>query len=184
MAKDAYNFYHSQLRINIECAFGILVQRWGFLRMKAPINYTMKKVCAIVSCLCRLHNFLIDEKEGQPPVDSISQDSLNMSINGATPLSRIAEVRNIPVSRENRNVLLPEQLLNAGHHFVDDPLRLRRRDADIGVVLPREFMASNLPVNGLGEHRRQHRLVSQNGDMLPREAMFTHTVEGNYERPH
>ena len=24
--KDAYNFYHSQLRINIECSFGILVQ--------------------------------------------------------------------------------------------------------------------------------------------------------------
>ena len=26
--KDAYNFLHSQLRINIECAFGMLVHRW------------------------------------------------------------------------------------------------------------------------------------------------------------
>ena len=25
--KDAYNFYQSQLRINIECAFGVLVNR-------------------------------------------------------------------------------------------------------------------------------------------------------------
>jgi len=27
--KDAYNFYHSQLRICVECAFGMLVGRWG-----------------------------------------------------------------------------------------------------------------------------------------------------------
>ena len=26
--KDAYNFYHSQLRIRIECTFGMLTQRW------------------------------------------------------------------------------------------------------------------------------------------------------------
>ena len=31
-SKDSYNFYHSQLRINIECAFGILVQRWGIIQ--------------------------------------------------------------------------------------------------------------------------------------------------------
>ena len=30
--KDDYNFYHSQLRIRVECAFGMLVQRWGILR--------------------------------------------------------------------------------------------------------------------------------------------------------
>lgn len=27
--KDDYNFYHSQLRIRVECAFGMLVGRWG-----------------------------------------------------------------------------------------------------------------------------------------------------------
>jgi len=26
--KDDFNFYHSQVRINIECAFGLLVNRW------------------------------------------------------------------------------------------------------------------------------------------------------------
>jgi hypothetical protein len=30
-SKDAYNFYHSQLRINIECAFGRFVHRWSIL---------------------------------------------------------------------------------------------------------------------------------------------------------
>jgi hypothetical protein len=28
---DNYNFYHLQLRIQIECAFGMLVQKWGIL---------------------------------------------------------------------------------------------------------------------------------------------------------
>ena len=27
--KDAYNFYHSQIRITVEGSFGILVKRWG-----------------------------------------------------------------------------------------------------------------------------------------------------------
>ena len=31
-SKDAYNFYHSQVRINIECTFGILVNRWRILK--------------------------------------------------------------------------------------------------------------------------------------------------------
>jgi hypothetical protein len=32
-AKDDFNFFHSQLRIHIECAFGMLVHRWAILRM-------------------------------------------------------------------------------------------------------------------------------------------------------
>ena len=34
--KDAYNFYHSQVRINIECAFRILVNQWRIL--KTPLS--------------------------------------------------------------------------------------------------------------------------------------------------
>ena len=30
--KDDFNYYQSQVRINIECAFGMLTQRWGVLR--------------------------------------------------------------------------------------------------------------------------------------------------------
>jgi hypothetical protein len=30
--KDDYNFYHSQLCICVECAFGMLVQRWAILQ--------------------------------------------------------------------------------------------------------------------------------------------------------
>lgn len=30
-AKDAFNYFHSSLRINIECAFGMLVHHFGML---------------------------------------------------------------------------------------------------------------------------------------------------------
>ena len=42
--KDDYNFYHSQVRINIECAFGMLVQRWGILRKALSSKFTIKKL--------------------------------------------------------------------------------------------------------------------------------------------
>ena len=67
LEKDAYNFYHSQLRITIEGAFGLLTQRWGFLRKQAPQQYTTKKTMAAVSCMCRIHNFLIEAGEDNAP---------------------------------------------------------------------------------------------------------------------
>ena len=55
--KDAFNFYHSSLRITIECAFGVFVHRWGVLRKPLPCNISIPKICALVRCLCVLHNF-------------------------------------------------------------------------------------------------------------------------------
>ena len=37
--KDDYNSFHSQLHIRVECAFGMLVQRWGILRSAFPEIY-------------------------------------------------------------------------------------------------------------------------------------------------
>ena len=68
--KDAFNFFHSQIRINIECAFGMLVNRWAVLRTPIPINVSIKKTTSMVRCLCCLHNFLINEKEEKEIRDS------------------------------------------------------------------------------------------------------------------
>jgi hypothetical protein len=35
-SKDDYNFYHSQIRICVQCCFGMLVGRWGVLRVAIP----------------------------------------------------------------------------------------------------------------------------------------------------
>ena len=62
--KDNYNFFHSQLRIRIECAFGMLVQRWGILRLAMPRNVSIAKTITIVLALAKLHNFCIDVADG------------------------------------------------------------------------------------------------------------------------
>ena len=58
--KDDYNFYHSQLRIRVECAFGMLVHRWGILRSAISNGITIQKTVALVNALVKLHNYCID----------------------------------------------------------------------------------------------------------------------------
>ena len=62
---DAYNFYHSQVRITIERAFGILVHRWGILRR--PLSISILKVPPLVMCLMKLHNFCIETNSMSTP---------------------------------------------------------------------------------------------------------------------
>jgi len=69
VAEDSYNYYHSQLRIRVECAFGMLVQRWGILRMVMPQTLSVSKIVAMVNALAKLHNFCVDETDGKiPPI--------------------------------------------------------------------------------------------------------------------
>ena len=58
---DAYNFYLSQLQITIKRAFGTLVDCWSILR--EPLLIPLPKVAPTVMCLCRLHNFCVDNNE-------------------------------------------------------------------------------------------------------------------------
>ena len=60
--KHDFNFYHSQGRINIECAFGMLVSRWQLV-MTPMIGISVGKSISVTLALCRLHNFMIDERD-------------------------------------------------------------------------------------------------------------------------
>jgi hypothetical protein len=61
--KDAYNFYQSQLRINVECSFGMLVHCWGILCKAVPCGISISKTTALVMCLCRLRNYCMDQTD-------------------------------------------------------------------------------------------------------------------------
>ena len=63
------DFFHSHFCINIECAFGILVHRWGILRKPMPVNLTIEKISSLVLALCKLHNFAL-LPPNQPPYNS------------------------------------------------------------------------------------------------------------------
>lgn len=58
-AEDAFNFYHSQLRITIERAFGIFVNVFGIFQ--SSMSYSIANTCEVVEACVRLHNFRIDQ---------------------------------------------------------------------------------------------------------------------------
>jgi len=54
-AHDAFNAWQSKLRIEVECAFGALVHRWGILHRKLSVR-PLRHVTTLMSALCKLHN--------------------------------------------------------------------------------------------------------------------------------
>ena len=60
--KDAYNYYYSNYRIRIECTFGELIMRFGLFWRTLKMN--LEDVGDIVNAAALLHNFIVDEREG------------------------------------------------------------------------------------------------------------------------
>jgi hypothetical protein len=118
--RDAYNFYLSQLRITIERAFGILIHRWGILRK--PLSCPVSKVGALVMCLCRLHNFCIDNGSAFS-AGSTDEDerSIRRVARHRSQLRGGTMSRAVRVDEHGR----PTELLGGGHHFADVPGRGR-----------------------------------------------------------
>lgn len=58
-----YNDRHSRARKTVECAFGIMTNKWRLLWK--PIEVNPDKADNIIKCICLLHNVVIDI-DGQP----------------------------------------------------------------------------------------------------------------------
>ena len=61
--EDSFNFHQSQQRINIECAFGMLVSRWGVLWK--PLRCKLTRAPLVVGVCMKLHNLIVDETNGR-----------------------------------------------------------------------------------------------------------------------
>ena len=116
-AKDNYNFYHSQLQINVECAFGMLVQRWSILCRPLPAAMGINKITALSLCLCKLHNFLLDDKEDIAP--RTSEDTAYGACRGNIELER---------HREFPEEVVPASLLRGSDHLDNVDPNTRRRE--------------------------------------------------------
>jgi DDE superfamily endonuclease len=71
--KDSYNFYLSQLRMRIEMAFGLLVNKWRIF--KHPLQVKLKNVGKVFICATILHNYCINEGEDDNNDAAILNDS-------------------------------------------------------------------------------------------------------------
>ena len=137
--QDDFNFYHSQLRIKIECAFGKLVWRWGILRKGMSRGISIKKTNAMVLSLCKLHNFCTNRKiVVEPPC---ARDEFHISWNGGIDLNFFSQ-----------NKVIPTPLIGGGSHFDDlapsNQRQFKRKEGNTEIV----------PRDALFQHIVQHQL--------------------------
>jgi hypothetical protein len=66
-AEDAYNFYHSNCRIRIECTFGEIVMRFGIFWR--TLNFDLSFNGDIIEAAALLHNYIVDQRD---PVEAAS----------------------------------------------------------------------------------------------------------------
>ena len=92
-SKDAFNFFQSQLQITIECAFGKFVQRWGgILRKPIAQKIEVSKIASLVLCLCKVHNFCINENDKTPDT-AMEDDEVNTVFAGGIHLHNSDTIR-------------------------------------------------------------------------------------------
>lgn len=153
--KDSYNFYHSQLRIRIECTFGILTHRWAILRRAIPMNVRILKTVALVIALAKLHNFCIDADDGNSDLAQTADDEWNTEVNGGVPMVNVVRQDD---NTSEEDAVVPSQLMDVGHHSDDiggasgrqNRQRRYNNASDIdGVPLPRDRLHSYIQSIGL-----------------------------------
>jgi DDE superfamily endonuclease len=119
--KDDFNFFHSQVRITVECCFGMLVGRWGLMRRAFPQAMSIKKITALASCLCRLHNFCIDHRDDKLMAPALQADLDNLPLD---PMSTATS----------------DDLLGVGHHHIDTGRGLRQEFSRSGLSSPSDVL--------------------------------------------
>jgi len=66
---DSFNFHLSQLRINVECAFGMLVQRWGIFWRQLRCKFD--NLAVVVTCAVKLHNLCVRSLDDCDVLDDV-----------------------------------------------------------------------------------------------------------------
>ncbi len=74
LGEDDFNFFHLQVRINVECAFGMFVHQWGILLCPLSSKIGIQKTTALVMALYRLYNYCINQniEPGIPLKDDVA----------------------------------------------------------------------------------------------------------------
>lgn len=154
--KDDFNFFQSQLRINIECAFGMLVHRFGMLRKAFPMGVTISKTNSAILALCKLHNFCINSNGGDDIASACVGDSAHIMLEGGMTLPRID--RDVAAGSSGWSYEEDEDrvdgLLDGGDHMEDHTDSDRRRFRSIISQLPRTLIHEHVKTNG---YRRPER---------------------------
>ena len=106
--RDAFNFFHSSIRLHVEQAFGILVSRWGVLW--TTIRFALRSASKLLSCCMPLHNYCI-ENNGPPRASSLTIEEERLSTKAfARWWSAVTHLRNSEKSQGRRRDLEHSEL--------------------------------------------------------------------------
>jgi hypothetical protein len=117
------------------------------------VNITIQKTVALVIALAKLHNFCIDADDGNSDLASTANDEWNTELNGGVPMVDI-----VLQGDSSEDAIIPEQLLDVGHHNDDiggsiGRYNRQRRYNNIsdnsGVPLPRDRLHSYIETIGM-----------------------------------
>ncbi|XP_061501743.1 uncharacterized protein LOC133391468 [Anopheles gambiae] len=93
-AKNYFNHLLSMARRCVECAFGLLVVKWRFLKQELQI--TPEHVSIIVKTACLLHNMCIDFRESTELMNNINpQSNANRNRANNHPSQEATDIRNV-----------------------------------------------------------------------------------------
>lgn len=110
-----FNFYLSQLRINIECAFALLKGRWGVLWR--PLRFSMGNNVKIIEALFCLHN-LANDKAGR--VDEVAEVAIGRASDEAAATLR-GIISGIRQSRDrNSKIQEAKHAFEDGEKYIDE----------------------------------------------------------------
>ena len=99
--------------------------------MRASIG--LRRSSALVLCLCRLHNFCIDQRQSSKEVPDATVDDKNYADNGT-------HIILAPVKVAGVTGLSPGELLGHGHHFDDVPTCIKRKSEETEMMVPRDYL--------------------------------------------
>lgn len=144
--KDDFNFFQSQLRINIECAFGMLVHRFGMLRKAFPMGVSISNTNSAILALCKLHNFCIESNSGDDIGVTELGDASNIMVEGGMSLPRIDGDDAVDNVWRYEAADRLDDLLDGGDHMDDHSADDRRRYRNY--FLPRQMIHQHIELNG------------------------------------
>lgn len=129
----------------------MFVKRWGVLRKALPAKMELRKITALLICLCKLHNYCIEwrlrKKEVEVVVAPVAADNLDIVANGGISLVATSD-----------NTDSPEEFLNGGEHWEDTSETYRKQFARRGLEdpsarLPREHLLGLVEAGGFKRPR-------------------------------
>ena len=77
------------------------------------MNVSIKRTVALVLALAKLHNYCIDQSDNSD-LTYVANDERLHELNGAVPLVATQDLQST-----GNNDVIPEQLMDGGHHFDD-----------------------------------------------------------------